>query len=80
MYFNINSTGLPVSFEAAIANEDSPVTSKKNYCVTFSFLLLSLLTLSELSQNRCYGFKMALNDNSDQWIILIFLLNKKSFK
>ena len=32
MYFNIFSTGLPVSFEAAIVNEDSPVTCKKKIC------------------------------------------------
>ena len=42
MYFNINSTGLPVSFEVhvAIENEDSPVTSKK---ILFCHLKLSTL-------------------------------------
>ena len=34
MYFNINSTGLQVSFEAAIANEDSPLTSKRKIIVS----------------------------------------------
>lgn len=60
-----SGSGLSLSFEAPVANEDSTITLiAKIYSATLSFPLLSPVTSRELSPNRCYGLSPP-NDSSE---------------